>query len=72
MKQKRGQNVRENGMAEEMSVIGAESGSDLGQELNISLSEADIDEILERKIGKLADNVEIKQGEASIVLGTIK
>ncbi|MBQ7563134.1 MAG: hypothetical protein IJT16_03990, partial [Lachnospiraceae bacterium] len=36
-------------MAEEMSVIGAESGSDLGQELNISLSEADIDEILGRE-----------------------
>ncbi|MCR5331066.1 MAG: hypothetical protein K6E62_07750 [Lachnospiraceae bacterium] len=36
-------------MAEEMTVIGAESGSDLRQELNISLSEADIDEILGRE-----------------------
>ena len=36
-------------MAEEMNIIGAESSSDLGQELNISLSESDIDEILGRE-----------------------
>lgn len=51
---------------------------DIGQELKeqdshlFAIEQQNIDEILERKIGKLADNVEIKQGEASIVLGTIK
>lgn len=32
----------------------------------------DIDDILEREIGKLVAHVESKQGEASIILGTIK
>ena len=51
-------------MAEEMNIIGAESSSDLGQELNISLSESDIDEILGREgdggepAEPLADNEE--------------
>ena len=51
---------------------------DIGQELKeqdshlFAIEQQNIDEILERKIGKLADTVEIKQGEASIVLGTIK
>lgn len=37
-----------------------------------SIEQQDIDEILEREIGKLVANVESKQGEASIVLATIK
>lgn len=37
-----------------------------------TLEQQDIDEILEREIGKLATAVENKQGEASIVLGTLK
>ena len=50
----------------------------IGKELEESdsrifaLGQQDIDEILEREIGKLVANVESKQGEASIVLGTIK
>ena len=50
----------------------------IGQEIKNSdsrlftLEQQDIDEILEREIGKLVANVEKKQGEASIVLGTIK
>jgi hypothetical protein len=37
-----------------------------------AMEQQDIDEILEREIGKLVAHVESKQGEASIVLGTIK
>ena len=37
-----------------------------------ALEQQDIDEILEREIGKLVAHVESKQGVASIVLGTIK
>ena len=37
-----------------------------------TLEQQDIDEILEREIGKLVANVEGRQGEASVVLGTIK
>ena len=37
-----------------------------------ALDQQEIDDILEREIGKLVANVEIKQGEAGIVLGTIK
>ncbi|MBP3227643.1 MAG: DEAD/DEAH box helicase family protein [Bacteroidaceae bacterium] len=50
----------------------------IGQELNeresrlLAIEQQDIDDILEREIGKLVANVESKQGEASIVLGTIR
>ncbi len=50
----------------------------IGQELEerdsrlFAIEQQDIDEILEREIGKLVAHVESKQGEASIVLGTIK
>ena len=50
----------------------------IGQELEerdsrlFALEQQDIDDILEREIGKLVANVETKQGEASIVLGTIR
>lgn len=50
----------------------------IGQELEerdsrlFAMEQQDIDEILEREIGKLVAHVESKQGEASIVLGTIK
>lgn len=50
----------------------------IGKELNekelslFALEQKDIDDILEREIGRLVANVESKQGEASIVLGTIK
>ena len=50
----------------------------IGKELEESdsrifaLGQQDIDEILEREIGKLVSRVESRQGEASIVLGTIK
>lgn len=37
-----------------------------------TIEQQDIDEILEREIGKLVSHVESKQGVASIVLGTIK
>lgn len=37
-----------------------------------AISQQDIDEILEREIGKLVARVESKQGEAKIILGTIK
>ena len=37
-----------------------------------TIKQQDIDEILEREIGKLVTNVESKQGEASIILATIK
>lgn len=37
-----------------------------------ALDQQEIDDILEREIGKLVANVESKQGEAGIVLGTIK
>lgn len=37
-----------------------------------AINQNDIDEILEREIGRLVANVENRQGEASIVLGTIK
>jgi len=50
----------------------------IGQELEeknsrlFTIEQQDIDEILEREIGKLVANVESKQGEASIILATIK
>lgn len=50
----------------------------IGQELEerdsrlFAIGQQDIDDILEREIGKLVRHVESKQGEASIVLGTIK
>lgn len=50
----------------------------IGQELEerdsrlFALEQQNIDDILEREIGKLVANVESKQGKASIVLGTIK
>ena len=50
----------------------------IGQELEerdsrfFAIEQQDIDEILEREIGKFVAHVESKQGEASIVLGTIK
>lgn len=50
----------------------------IGQELEerdsqlFAIEQQDIDEILEREIGKLVAHVESKQGEAAIVLGTIK
>ena len=50
----------------------------IGQELEerdsrlFTIEQQDIDEILEREIGKLVVHVESKQGKASIVLGTIK
>ena len=50
----------------------------IGQELEeresrlFAIEQQDIDDILEREIGKLVAHVESKQGEASIVLGTIK
>lgn len=50
----------------------------IGQELEerdsclFAIEQQDIDEILKREIGKLVAHVESKQGEASIVLGTIK
>lgn len=50
----------------------------IGQELEecdsrlFAIEQQDIDAILEREIGKLVAHVESKQGEASIVLGTIK
>lgn len=37
-----------------------------------AIGQQDIDEILEREIGRLVANVESRQGEATIVLGTIK
>ena len=36
------------------------------------LDQADIDDILEREIGKLVANVESRQGKASVILGTLK
>ena len=50
----------------------------IGQELEeknsrlFIIEQQDIDEILEREIGKLVTNVQSKQGEASIILATIK
>lgn len=50
----------------------------IGQELEekkprlFTIEQQDIDEILEREIGKLVTNVESNQGEASIILATIK
>ncbi len=50
----------------------------IGQELEekktrlFTIEQQDIDEILEREIGKLVTNVESKQGEASIILATTK
>lgn len=50
----------------------------IGQELGereshlFAIEQQDIDDILEREIGKLVANVESKQGEAEIILGTIK
>ncbi|MGP1597314.1 MAG: helicase-related protein [Prevotella denticola] len=40
--------------------------------LLFAIGQQDIDEILEREIGRLVANVESRQGEATIVLGTIK
>ena len=37
-----------------------------------AIGQQDIDAILEKEIGKLVANVENKQGEATIILGTIK
>lgn len=37
-----------------------------------AIEQQDIDDILEREIGKLVANVESRQGEAAIILGTIK
>ena len=42
------------------------------KDTTIPIEQQDIDEILEREIGKLVTNVESKQGEASIILATIK
>lgn len=49
-------------------------GQELGErELRLfAIEQQDIDDILEREIGKLVANVESKQGEAEIILGTIK
>lgn len=50
----------------------------IGQELEeresriFAIEQQDIDEIIEREIGKLVASVESKQGAASVVLGTIK
>ena len=50
----------------------------IGQELEeresmlFAITQQDIDDILEREIGKLVANVESRQGEAAIILGTIK
>ena len=50
----------------------------IGQELEeknlrlFTIEQQDTDEILEREFGKLVANVESKQGEASIILATIK
>ena len=50
----------------------------IGQELEdresrlFAIEQQDIDEILEREIGKLVSHVESKQGESAVVLGTIK
>ena len=50
----------------------------IGQELEeknlrlFTIEQQDIEEILEREFGKLVANVESKQGEASIILATIK
>lgn len=50
----------------------------IGQELEerdsrlFAIEQQDIDEILEQEIGKIVAHVESKQGEAAIVLGTIK
>lgn len=37
-----------------------------------TLEQQDIDNVLEQEIGKIVTNVETKQGEASVILGTIK
>ena len=50
----------------------------IGEELEnresslFAINQQDIDDILEKEIGKLVANVESKQGAASILLGTIK
>ena len=50
----------------------------IGEELEkkesslFAIGQQDIDDILEKEIGKLVANVESKQGTASILLGTIK
>lgn len=50
----------------------------IGEELEkkesrlFAINQQDIDDILEKEIGKLVANVESKQGKASILLGTIK
>lgn len=47
-------------------------GAELETKKLFVLSQNDIDDILEREIGKLVTNVESKQGTPSILLGTIK
>jgi hypothetical protein len=47
-------------------------GAELEAKKLFVLSQNDIDDILEREIGKLVTNVESKQGTPSILLGTIK
>lgn len=47
-------------------------GKELEEASLFTLNQADIDEILEREIGKLVANVESRQGEASVILGTLK
>ena len=37
-----------------------------------TINQQEIDDILEREIGKLVANVKRRQGEATIILGTIK
>jgi len=47
-------------------------GAELEERKLFDLVQNDIDEILEREIGKLVANVESKQGNPSVLLGTIK
>ncbi len=47
-------------------------GLELEERQLFEINQQDIDEILDREIGRLVSHVESRQGEASIVLGTIK
>ena len=47
-------------------------GAELDERKLFGLAQNDIDDILEREIGKLVANVENKQGTPSILLGTLK
>ena len=47
-------------------------GAELADRKLFDLAQNDIDDILEREIGKLVANVESKQGTPSILLGTLK